>query len=132
MLTSHPLATPLHYQLKAVHESHGWRVLLPYRYDSTTDTLSRLERLPDGQAVLLQMMQTATGIVLQVDTPLSESNWAILADRMGHALDLHADLSEFYTVLEQVPRLAWVASQGAGRMLKSPTVWEDLVKTLLY
>lgn len=131
MSTSYTLPIPPSYQFKAVHESHGWRVLLPYAYDPATQTLSRSEQLPNGEAVRLDIAQTDAGMILTSDTPLHESNWSILSERMEHALDLQTDLSEFYALLEQVPRLAWVAPQGAGRMLKSPTVWEDLVKTLL-
>ena len=132
MLTSYMFSVSPDYRFKAVHESHGWRMLLPYQYDPTTETLLRLELLPDGQAVQLQITQTDEGVLLRSDVPLADASWAILAQRMEHALDIQTDLSEFYALLEQTsPRLAWVAPQGAGRMLKSPTVWEDLVKTLL-
>ena len=44
-------------------------------------------------------------------------------------LRLDEDLSAFYTVAAADPGLAWVAT-GAGRMLRSPTVFEDVVKTI--
>ena len=44
-------------------------------------------------------------------------------------LALDADLSGFYAVAAEDPRLAWVTA-GAGRMLRSPTVFEDVVKTI--
>ena len=80
---SYTLATPPHYHFKAIHGSHVWWALLPYRHDSATCALSRLEWLPNGQAVLLQINPTATGIVLTGDSLLSESDWAILTERMG-------------------------------------------------
>jgi N-glycosylase/DNA lyase len=46
-----------------------------------------------------------------------------------HMLRLDDDLSGFYARAAQHPELAWVAG-GAGRMLRSPTVFEDLVKTI--
>src|SRR3954463_14795490 len=39
------------------------------------------------------------------------------------------DLSAFYSIAADDPQLAWAAT-GAGRMLRSPTVFEDVVKTL--
>lgn len=39
------------------------------------------------------------------------------------------DLSGFYAVAAEDPRLSWVCT-GAGRMLRSPTVFEDVVKTI--
>jgi N-glycosylase/DNA lyase len=44
-------------------------------------------------------------------------------------LRLDRDLSSFYAAVAGDPDLAWVAS-GAGRMLQSPTVFEDVVKTI--
>jgi N-glycosylase/DNA lyase len=42
---------------------------------------------------------------------------------------LDADLSGFYARIAADPELAW-AAQGAGRMLRSPTVFEEVVKTI--
>lgn len=60
--------------------------------------------------------------------------WARVSDArhvavVRHMLRLDDDLSAFYAVAAADPALAWVAS-GAGRMLRSPTVFEDLVKTI--
>ena len=46
-----------------------------------------------------------------------------------HMLRLDDDLSGFYLVAAGDPTLAWAAA-GAGRMMRSPTVFEDLVKTI--
>jgi N-glycosylase/DNA lyase len=42
---------------------------------------------------------------------------------------MDADLSGFYAIAAADPDLAW-AAEGAGRMLRSPTVFEDVVKTV--
>jgi 3-methyladenine DNA glycosylase/8-oxoguanine DNA glycosylase len=52
-----------------------------------------------------------------------------LAGEIRHMLRLDEDLSAFYVVAAADPALAWVAA-GAGRMMRSPTVFEDLVKTI--
>jgi N-glycosylase/DNA lyase len=46
-----------------------------------------------------------------------------------HVLSLDQDLSPFYALAAADPALAWAAS-GAGRMIRSPTVFEDVVKTI--
>jgi 3-methyladenine DNA glycosylase/8-oxoguanine DNA glycosylase len=46
-----------------------------------------------------------------------------------HMLRLDEDLSGFYALIADDPELAW-ATRGAGRMLRSPTVFEDVVKTI--
>jgi N-glycosylase/DNA lyase len=60
--------------------------------------------------------------------PPTEHRPRLLA-QIRHMLRLDEDLSAFYLVAAADPALAWVVS-GAGRMMRSPTVFEDLVKTI--
>jgi N-glycosylase/DNA lyase len=52
-----------------------------------------------------------------------------LLERITHVLRLDEDLSPFYEQIAGDPDLAW-ASAGAGRLIRSPTVFEDVVKTV--
>jgi len=54
---------------------------------------------------------------------------AALAATLRRMLCLDDDLSAFYAQAAADPDLAW-ACAGAGRMLRSPTVFEDVVKTV--
>ena len=47
-----------------------------------------------------------------------------------HMLRLDDDMSQFYDSVARDPDFSWIASSGAGRMLRSPTVFEDLVKMI--
>jgi N-glycosylase/DNA lyase len=49
--------------------------------------------------------------------------------QVRHVLSLDLDLTPFYAVAAEDPDLAWVRN-GAGRMVRSPTVFEDVVKTI--
>jgi N-glycosylase/DNA lyase len=52
-----------------------------------------------------------------------------LLDRVGHVLRLDEDLSDFYERVREDPDLSWAAA-GAGRLLRSATVFEDVAKTI--
>jgi 3-methyladenine DNA glycosylase/8-oxoguanine DNA glycosylase len=52
-----------------------------------------------------------------------------IAGAVRHLLALDLDLSPFYELAAEDPELSWVVS-GAGRMIRSPTVFEDVVKTV--
>lgn len=52
-----------------------------------------------------------------------------LTDAVRHVLSLDMDLSRFYEQVRDDPDLSW-AAQGAGRMIRSPTVFEEIVKTV--
>ena len=54
---------------------------------------------------------------------------ATLLAQLRHMLLLDEDLSPFYALAREDQALAWVAA-GAGRMMRSPTVFEDVVKTI--
>jgi N-glycosylase/DNA lyase len=48
---------------------------------------------------------------------------------LAHVLRLDEDLSPFYALAADDPDLAW-ATAGAGRLVRSPTVFEEVVKTI--
>jgi len=52
-----------------------------------------------------------------------------LVSRVRHVLALDEDLSDFYELVAGDPDLSW-ASAGAGRMLRAPSVYEDVIKTI--
>ena len=52
-----------------------------------------------------------------------------LTTGVRHVLRLDDDLSHFYRLAASDPALAWAAA-GAGRMIRSPSVFEDVVKTI--
>ena len=49
---------------------------------------------------------------------------------LRRVLALDDDLEELWAACDRVPSLRWVRTTGAGRVLRSPTVWQDLVGTL--
>jgi len=61
--------------------------------------------------------------------PPSASEAATLTATARRVLCFDDDLSAFYAQAAADPALAW-ACAGAGRMLRSPTVFEDVVKTV--
>ena len=61
-------------------------------------------------------------------TPTPAAGDALIAT-VRHVLNLDRDLSSFYALAAKDPDLAWVTA-GAGRMVRSPTVFEEVVKTV--
>ncbi len=112
--------------------SHGVADLPP---NSIAPDGSRLETvLPaGGRAWALRLTGAGPGRARlgvmrgAVEPPASERT--AIAAQIRHMLRLDEDLSAFYAVAAADPGLAWVAA-GAGRMLRSPTVFEDVVKTI--
>ena len=102
--------------------SHGVADLLPNRLDEEQWTFATV--LPiGGRARRVTLREGRPGHV-QVD---GADNRALAVVR--HMLRLDEDLSRFYALVDGDADLAWVTA-GAGRMIRSPTVFEDVIKTV--
>jgi 3-methyladenine DNA glycosylase/8-oxoguanine DNA glycosylase len=103
--------------------SHGVADLPPNRIDEDARTLETTVAVPRGrpQTALVEIGPPGRGLL----TARSRSAVAPVA----HILRLDEDLSEFYELVRDDPDLSWVPS-GAGRLMRSQTVFEDVVKTI--
>ena len=77
----------------------------------------------DGAAPLLAVVVADTG------APPDAADAAALTAAVRRMFCLDDDLSGFYAAVAGDPDLSW-AARGAGRLLRSPTVFEDVVKTV--
>src|SRR3954451_5091690 len=110
--------------------SHGFVELPPMRLDENTPALE--VTLPAGRGA--RTVELAPGRRGNVRvTALGRAPSKRLADelvaRSRHVLALDEDLSDFYELVRSDPDLSWAAA-GAGRMVRSATVFEDVVKTI--
>jgi 3-methyladenine DNA glycosylase/8-oxoguanine DNA glycosylase len=101
--------------------SHGVAELPP---NVIAEDGSRLDTVLTADGSAWRVALTSEGIEVADGAPLQA-----LAAQVRHMLRLDEDLSAFYERASEDGELAWVAS-GAGRLLRSPTVFEDVVKTI--
>lgn len=131
------LQTPEDFQFWPTAVSHGWCDLPPYTCDEAKRTLERLHELPDGSIVRLVLRAAdVTPGKLPVKIIGTNDKYTTLqrddiSRALRRALEIDRDLSGFYSLVRQHERYQWIEKAGVGRMLASPTVWEDLVKTLM-
>ena len=130
------LSAPDGFQFRPTVLSHGWCVLHPFSYDDASEQMTRVHRLSDGSQVHLTIAagETAHVVVVEVDGldgPVSAAQQAEVEAIVGRVLGFDQEIDSFHVAARAVPGYEWVERAGAGRMLVSPTVWEDLAKTLL-
>jgi 3-methyladenine DNA glycosylase/8-oxoguanine DNA glycosylase len=77
------------------------------------------------------IQEAESGVNVEVDSPLSEAEQAEMARQVGWMLGLGQDFSAFYALALKEPKLAHVEERAQGRVLRSPTLFEDTVKTIL-
>ena len=135
MAVTSVIPVPPHFRFWATVSSHGWCALPPFGYDDDSQTLTRIQQLNNGSVVRLTLTEapdSALNISIEglagARSPDQQTDITLAVQRI---LKLDHDLNEFYQMVSGHPRYGWIETLGAGRMLASPTVWEDLAKTLL-
>jgi len=109
--------------------SHGVAELPPNQVELDTRTLETTLPVQGGARTV---RLTAEDGKLLVDILAGRAGTRVrdtLASTVAHMFRLDEDLSGFYAVARGDGELAWSA-QGAGRMLRAPTVFDDVVKTI--
>ncbi len=125
-----PARVPFNFQAAVL--SHGWRRLLPFSWDG--ERLARGERLAAGKVVELTMCEASQrpGVVVHVTSggPLRAAEMEEVGEKVTWMLGLEEDLTDFYELCAGEPALKHVVEEGKGQILRSPTVYEDVVKTI--
>jgi 3-methyladenine DNA glycosylase/8-oxoguanine DNA glycosylase len=117
-------------------QSHGWHALPPFRYDDETGRLERVHRLTDGRAARITVeadgsIRRPSSLLVRAEGEIYPTDIAEVNHAIRQVLSLHWEMGAFYELLRSLPGYEWVEQSAAGRLMRSPTVWEDLVKTLL-
>ncbi len=117
------------FSFAAVADSHGWRQLAPFRGDR--EALDTVIRLASGRVIELRLVGAAGGARVTAEDHLGPAEEAEVAATVTWMLGLDQDLSAFYEAAREEPKLARAAAEAKGRILRSPTLFEDVVKTIL-
>lgn len=125
---------PFHFAATAY--SHGWVVLLPNIWDGEKHILQRIERLPSGRVVRLSIGGAGTTeqpeIRIRVEHAgtLSAGDQETLLAAVGHMFRVDEAFDGFYDLCRRRGGRWKKLGQGLGRLLRSPGLFEDIVKTL--
>ena len=117
------------FNFMSVVSSHGWVQLAPFSLDETSNTLSYIFRLSNGRVIELKLTDGRDGVNVETDK-LKKSEQNEVADTVTWMFGLDMDFSAFYAASRSEPKLAHVKKQALGRVLRSPTLFEDVVKTI--
>ena len=117
--------------LRRTIASHGVADLPPNRTDEDALTIETTVRVLRGRPRTVSVEPGPSGkarVRVRGPAPSGQAAAALLTE-IGHILRLDEDLSEFYELVREDPDLSW-AGRGAGRLIRSATVFEDVVKTI--
>jgi N-glycosylase/DNA lyase len=110
--------------------SHGVADLPPMQVDEQERTLTATLPVEGAKPRTVMIREGKREALVKVLGPrLGARVEERLRATLRRVLNLDEDLSGFYGAAAADPDLAW-ARQGAGRMLRSPTVYEEVIKTI--
>ena len=120
---------PAGFDFKRTLISHGWCDLRPFEW---VDNRTLVRVLDAGDAAPATVTIRGDSRALQVSTPrrLGKRALARVERDVRHIFRLDDRLTGFYAAVADDPDFSWIARDGAGRLLRSPTVFEDLVKSI--
>ena len=124
------IPTPQNFNFKRTIISHGWYGLLPFSLNSEKWELSRVIDVGPKPPVNIVMSGRKSHVRVTPSRALNKGETATVVRDARHILRLDDDLQPFYLSIAADPEFSWIGVQGAGRMLRSPTVYEDLVKMI--
>lgn len=126
-------AVPRNFSFRRTVYSHGWCALPPFKVSEDDFTLtlaipralgapySIQVRQPDPAHLTITTTNGATSSRTKRETTISA---------VRSCLRLDEDFSEFYAESRKHPHHRWISKKGAGRLLRAPTVFEDVVKMI--
>ena len=108
--------------------SHGCAHLPPARFTESPLEYHRSLRVGD-RVVEVRMRGSAERLVADSTVALDRDDRKAIRSQIARMFRLDDDLAPFYRRIDRDERLSWAAA-GAGRLLASPTVFEDVIKTI--
>lgn len=119
------------FSLSSVINSHGWASLAPFSVSSAGEVLHYILELNSGRVIEIEIQPAEKGVTIELGDQVNSQEQETVAQTVDWMLGLNQDFSEFYKLAKQEPKLKQVVDKAQGRLLRSPTLFEDTVKTIL-
>lgn len=124
------IKTPPNFSFHRTVLSHGWCELLPFELDRTKWILTRVLDIGRTKPITVSISLSKNGIRINTSRAVGKRDQEKIVRDVRHILRLDDDLGVFYDLMLADAEFGWITKEGAGRLLRSPTVFEDLVKMI--
>ena len=104
--------------------------LAPFRFEEGSKTLFYTDRLTNGRVVEYRISEISKGVKIQTQS-LNKLEQNEVKEKVIWMFGLDQDFSSFYKAVSKEPKLRTAKKLARGRVLRSPTFFEDVVKTIL-
>ena len=122
-----PIVTPADFSFTETLSAHGWRRLAPFAWDEDTLALEHVGETEGGAALWLRLRKAEGRVVVDAEGEADEEE---IIRRVRRMLQLDLPLDAFHAYCRSRPELGTIAEYRRGRMLRSPTLFEDTLKVI--
>ncbi|MCM3760589.1 hypothetical protein M3212_07280 [Alkalihalobacillus oceani] len=121
------------FNFAAAVTDHGWWMLSPNEWDDQRHILSRPVRLRNQKKVLVRISKLEHHLQLEMESeaPLDDADQQDIKEQVAWMFRLDETFEPFYTMCSDFKELLLLPHTGRGRLLRSPTLFEDVVKVIL-
>src|SRR2546421_7314241 len=123
------IKAPAGFDFKRTLNSHGWCELPPFEWVDNS-TLVRVLDVAGAAPLTVTVKGDRRALSVSTSRRLGKRALARVERDVRHIFRLDERLGEFYASVSDDPELSWIGRDGAGRLLPSPTVFEDLGKSI--
>jgi len=127
------ISVPANFNFWRTVYSHGWCSLPPFAVNKENRSLAlTVDRTLHGPVRVQVSQVRRSRLTVAVDSPNTPTNKEqhAIVGRVKSCFRLDEDFSEFYAEAKKHRIFRWVPKIGAGRLLRAPTVFEDVVKMI--
>ena len=123
---------PKQFNFKAAVTDHGWYLLPPFQANDDRSVLKRVEALSTGKIVLLHITQNQNKLMVETGDKqtLTRKESEEVVSKVNWMLRLDEDFRAFYQMCSADQNMQEIVAENKGRLLRSPSIFEDIVKTI--
>lgn len=130
--TSLTITPPKSFYFRSLLYSHGWSNLEPFKVSADDKALRTVIPVSQKKHALVVVSETRSKIRLTVasNTSLNNQEQETVKNSVRSMFRFDDSLNDFYSLCRKEKHLRWIPAIDGGRMLRSATVFEDIVKMI--
>lgn len=129
MDTQISITTPADFNFDYTVNSHGWERLEPFSIDRENRVLTRIERLPSQLSRMEITYSCTINVTIRSENRLTQADKAYVNEFIAYCFAFNWDMSGCYAKVAGDATYSFIKEQRLGRLLLTPSMWENLVKT---
>jgi 3-methyladenine DNA glycosylase/8-oxoguanine DNA glycosylase len=132
MISSMTISTPADFSFWKTVNSHGWCSLPPFSIDKDRKVLDCILPVSKKSAILCSVSSPDSTLRVRFESkyPILPEQRSVARKQLIQCFRLDEDLADFYREARRHKHYRWIPTMRVGRLLRAPTVFEDVVKMI--